>query len=248
MDGFAREAKKEIGTMKLPDFENGETAIDVLRKNSISNPIDIDAYLEKVFIAWHEGAFGDVDVNKPMGLSVQEYLDWGDGEFVLKPILQVASSIGQAANLQEASWALEVGSVKAELGEIEAIYQDFNHIFSRLQNISDIVSPENIAKVEKGLNKAFNQVEKAEMGFRAITKSAKAPDRSPIKHSTPTANPKREMERISGDLAKLSVRVRNIGQATDELENLDVGAIPSQFEAASETLRKVFVIFEKLIP
>jgi hypothetical protein len=153
-----------------------------------------------------------------------------------------------ASKIEEDAWAKEVGSVRSELGEIDEIYKDFEHIYSRLDGNVDIIIGEEIFKLIKMVDKAFGMVMKAEEGFRAITKSPKPPSRTPIKHSVPTLDPKKELERLSADIAKLSVRVRNVGQASDEFENVAVSEVAETFEKASEQLRKTFVRLEKLIP
>lgn len=145
-------------------------------------------------------------------------------------------------------WAHEVGQVRSELGEIDLIYKDFDHIYNRLYDIEDIISDEQRNKIVKSVEKVRSIVVKAEDAFRTITKSPKAPSRKPIKHSTPIGDKKREMQRISTDIARLSVRIRNIGQSVDDFENVPATDIAETFEKASEQLRKVFVQFEKLIP
>jgi hypothetical protein len=151
-------------------------------------------------------------------------------------------------NISEDAWAKEVGSVRSELGEISEIYKDFDHIYSRLDSNIDIVEISEIGKLTKMVDKAFDMVMRAEQAFREITKSPKAPARAPIKHSTPTLDPLKELQRLSSDIAKLSVRVRNVGQASDEFENVQVSDVAETFERASEQLRKTFVRIEKLIP
>jgi len=152
------------------------------------------------------------------------------------------------ATLEEESWAKEVGQIKSELGELDDIYKDFDSIYNRLGRIGDIAPQEETDKIIKAIEKVRGVVINAEDKFRQITDQMKAPSRSPIKQSTPIVDPKREMERISTDIGRLSVRVRNIGQSVDDFENVKVSDVAETFEKASEQLRKVFVKFEKLIP
>lgn len=145
-------------------------------------------------------------------------------------------------------WAHEIGQVKSELGEIDLIYKDFDAIYNRLFDIEDIINDEQRLQITKAMDKARASVIKAEIKFREITNSEKAPSRKPIKHSTPIGDKKKEMQRISTDIAKLSVRVRNIGQSVDDFKDVEATDIAETFEKASEQLRKVFVNFEKVMP
>jgi hypothetical protein len=147
-------------------------------------------------------------------------------------------------DIKEASWASEVGALRSELSEIQSIYTDFDSIASRI-----IKLPEFDVKAKKSLlmllNKARGLVFAAEIQFREITKSPKAPARSPIEMSAPSKDMKKELQRISLDLSMLSVKIRNIGQATDEFENVKVSDVAETFEAASEIVRRAFVKFNK---
>ena len=150
--------------------------------------------------------------------------------------------------MEAPDWAHDVGGIRAELGEIEEIYKDFDHIYSRFNGIVDVLPPVFQTKMINALGRAYKMLQGAESLFREVTHTGKAPRRNPIVHSQPTVSPKQEMERISMDLAKLSVRVRNIGQATADVEHVDIKHVRDMFEKASEILRRTFVEFERHIP
>jgi GNAT superfamily N-acetyltransferase/2'-5' RNA ligase len=150
--------------------------------------------------------------------------------------------------MEAPDWAHDVGGIRAELGEIEEIYKDFDHIYSRFNGIVDVLPPVFQTKMINALGRAYKMLQGAESLFREVTHTGKAPRRNPIVHSQPTVSPKQEMERISMDLAKLSVRVRNVGQATADVEHVEIEHVRTMFEKASEILRKTFVEFERHIP
>ena len=147
--------------------------------------------------------------------------------------------------LDEMSWATEVGDVRAELGEIEKCYQDYAQLLARMQGVDDQTGQAAFTTVRRRLEKGLALVVAAEAEFRQITNSPKAPRRNAIKQTALSSDLRTELVRISTDIGKLSVRVRNIGQDTAHFKVLKVDHVRQTFEQASEIIRRSFVAFEK---
>lgn len=233
---------KKLTTIQIKELELSKTKAIIDVRKEKANDISHIFALQYSPEAWHKHVLFPETSEKIVHIGAFKNSDCAMN------YLRGKTGMHEDVQLFEKDWAHEVGQVKAELGEIEEIYKDFDAIFNRILDIEDVLDREHITKLIRSMERIRLNLIRAENSFRSITNSAKAPNRNPIKHSTPVADPKKEMQRISTDIAKLSVRVRNIGQSVDDFENVPTSDVAETFEKASEALRKIFVQFEKLIP
>ncbi|MGL4400160.1 MAG: hypothetical protein ACRCXD_09855 [Luteolibacter sp.] len=158
--------------------------------------------------------------------------------------------------LSEDAFIKEIGKIRSELGEIQEIYDDFQSLTLRIMEIRDDIPGEAMAtskivgRVTSLLTRALGLVEQAEEELLLVSGSPKKPRRNPPPYARQGDKILKEMERISYNIGMLSVRIRNIGQATsaDDIKRLQIQSSRDKFEKASEIVRQAFVAWEKILP
>jgi hypothetical protein len=158
--------------------------------------------------------------------------------------------------ITEDGYIKELGKIRSELGEIQEIYDDFQSLTLRIMELRDNIPGEAkkngqvVGRVSSLLTRALALVEESEEELLLLTGTPKKPRRSPPPYATKGKDVLKEMARISYNIGMLSVRIRNIGQATsaDDIKKLQIQSTRDRFEKASEIVRQAFVAWEKIIP
>lgn len=144
--------------------------------------------------------------------------------------------------------ASEKSAIEKEIGEIAEVYKDFDAILKRVDQVLKRVNPDAQKEVKAArykLNQGLNLLIDAEDDLRILGEKSRKPTRTPIKLSQPADNLKGELDRIAADAARLSARVRNVGQALYGFKVIKTQAIMADLEKASDVVRTAFVKLTK---
>ena len=149
----------------------------------------------------------------------------------------------------EQGWPFEVSKVKQEIGELYHVYTDFATLLSRIGWIMEHIPDQKKHHAKKAMAMLKNDMKMLfalEMDLRNITKDKKPPARNPIQQQPRSDSLKTEFAQVSTDVAKLSARIRNVGQSMDTIRSIDMSGYMDRLEKISDKLRKAWVEFYKI--
>lgn len=154
---------------------------------------------------------------------------------------------GEANDLHwmvEDAYIQEIGKVRSELGEIEQIYADYEALLKKMRTLAGNKEVDIALKyIEKGV-KLLRTVDD---DLRLLTKSSKESKRSPIEQLELTGNLKQDVIRLSDNIARLAVRIRNVGQSLLKVDKIDLKSVVARLEKAYLITRKAFVLFDNAV-
>jgi hypothetical protein len=149
----------------------------------------------------------------------------------------------------EQGWPHEISRVNSEVGELYHIYTDFATLLSRMGWILEHVPEERRRHVRKSMNQirsAMQTVMSTEMDLRVITQVKAPPERKAIAQAPISLDVGREFRHISSGISKISVRVRNVGQALNNIRSVDVRSAIANLEKISAKLHRAWTDFYKV--